>query len=540
MILNILSSLKVEDDKWFYGKGKLMAWMRTVVFAVFFLWGISASAQDVTLTSPDGSIELSGTLLGFDGEFYRMESIYGELTVDGSGVLCDGPACPNLQNFVAEVRISGSATMGLVLMPALIEGFALRNSFVAEREDTADASFNYTLSNQTDGEPVARFYFNISTTDEGFADLLANEADLVMALREIRPDERLFARTAGLGDMTETNRSRVLALDAMVPIVGPSNPVSTLSPQNLAEVFAGNITNWQELGGADANITLHLPEKSTGLGQSVEDNVMGPANLAFAEGIIRHAKPDDLVKAVLKDPFAFGIVSYSEIGNTRALTLTGSCGFSLSADRSTIKTEDYPLTAPMFLYMPARRLPKLIRNFLAFTRTPLAQVMIRRAGFVDQTPEEVSIDAQGYRFANAITSSGPEISLEELQRMAGTLYGMERLTTSFRFEAGSVRLDAQSRSNVHQLALALEQGKYDARKILLVGFSDGEGAADANQKISMRRAEAVRKAVVAAAKTANFSRIQLGVDAYGEALPMACDDSEWGRQTNRRVEVWVR
>jgi phosphate transport system substrate-binding protein len=340
--------------------------------------------------------------------------------------------------------------------------------------------------------------------------------------------------------MTETNRSRVLALDAMVPIVGPSNPVSTLSPQNLAEVFAGNITNWQELGGADANITLHLPEKSTGLGQSVEDNVMGPANLAFAEGIIRHAKPDDLVKAVLKDPFAFGIVSYSEIGNTRALTLTGSCGFSLSADRSTIKTEDYPLTAPMFLYMPARRLPKLIRNFLAFTRTPLAQVMIRRAGFVDQTPEEVSIDAQGYRFANAITSSGPEISLEELQRMAGTLYGMERLTTSFRFEAGSVRLDAQSRSNVHQLALALEQGKYDARKILLVGFSDGEGAADANQKISMRRAEAVRKAVVAAAKTANFSRIQLGVDAYGEALPMACDDSEWGRQTNRRVEVWVR
>ncbi len=517
-----------------------MAWTRTVVLAVFFLWGIPASAQDVTLTSPDGSVELIGTLLSFDGEFYRLESIYGELTVDGSGVLCDGPACPSLQNFVAEVRISGSATMGLVLMPALIEGFALRNSFVAEREDTADTSFNYTLGNQADGEPVARFYFNISTTDEGFADLLANEADLVMALREIRPDERLLARSAGLGDMTKANRSRVLALDAMVPIVAPSNSVSTLSPQNLAEVFSGNITNWQELGGADANITLHLPEKSTGLGQSVEDNVMGPANLPFAEGIIRHAKPDDLVKAVLKDPFAFGIVSYSEIGNTRALTLTGSCGFSLSANRSTIKTEDYPLTAPMFLYMPARRLPKLIRNFLAFTRTPLAQVMIRRAGFVDQSPEEVSIDAQGYRFANAITSSGPEISLEELQRMAGTLYGMERLTTSFRFEAGSVRLDAQSRSNVHQLALALEQGKYDARKILLVGFSDGEGAADANQKISMRRAEAVRKAVVAAAKTANFSRIQLGVDAYGEALPMACDDSEWGRQTNRRVEVWVR
>lgn len=517
-----------------------MAWARVAIFAALFIWGTSAHAQDVTLTSPDGAVELSGTLLGFDGEFYRLETVYGELTVDGSGVLCDGPACPNLQNFVAEVNISGSATMGLVLMPALIEGFALRNDFTAERVATGDSTFVYILRNQSDGAPAARFYFRVSTTDEGFADLLVNEADLVMALREIRPDERLRARAAGLGDMTQVNRSRVLALDAMVPIVAPSNPVDRLSPQDLAEVFAGRITNWQDLGGANAEIVLHLPDASTGLGQSVEDHVMGPAGLAFAEGIIRHPRPDELVAAVLRDPFAFGIVSYSEVGSTRALTLTGPCGFSMSADRGTIKTEDYPLTAPMFLYMPARRLPKVARELLAFTRSPAAQIMIRRAGFVDQSPEEVSIDAQGYRFANAITSAGPEVSLEELQRMTRTLYGMERLTTSFRFEAGSVRLDAQSRSNVQQLAFAMEQGKYDARQVLLVGFSDGDGPADVNRTIALRRAEAVRRAIISAAETANFDRIQLDVDAFGEALPMACDDSAWGRQANRRVEVWVR
>lgn len=517
-----------------------MAWARAAIFAALFICGTCASAQDVTLTSPDGAVELSGTLLGFDGEFYRLETIYGELTVDGSGVLCEGPACPNLLNFVAEVNISGSATMGLVLMPALIEGFAERNDLMAERQVTGDTTFVYVLRNQSDNEPAARFYFHVSTTDEGFADLLVNEADIVMALREIRPEERQRARSAGLGDMTRANRSRVLALDAMVPIVAPSNPVATLSPQNLAQVLAGQITNWRELGGADAAIALHLPDASTGLGQSVEDDVMGPAGLPFADGIVRHTRPDDLVAAVLKDPFAFGVVSYSETGNTRALTLTGPCGFSLSADRGTIKTEDYPLTAPMFLYVPARRLPKLAREFLAFTRTPAAQIMIRRAGFVDQSPEEVSIDAQGYRFANAITSAGPEVTLEELQRMTRTLYGMKRLTTSFRFEAGSARLDAQSRSNVQQLALALEQGKYDARKLLLVGFSDGDGPADVNRTIALRRAEAVRRAVVFAAETANFERIQIDVDAFGEALPMACDDSEWGRQANRRVEVWVR
>lgn len=343
-----------------------------------------------------------------------------------------------------------------------------------------------------------------------------------------------------MGDMTDANRSRVLALDAMVPVVSPSNPVDRISPQALAQVFGGRITNWQALGGADAPITLHLPGPRTGLGQSVEDKIMGPARLSFADGIIRHDRAGDVVDAVLADPFAIGIASFAETGNTRALTLTGACGFSLSAQRATIKTEDYPLTAPMFLYVPARRLPKVARELLAFMRSASAQIVIRRAGFIDQAPEEVSINDQGYRFANAVTSAGPEVSLEELQRMTRTLYGMSRLTTSFRFEAGSVRLDAQSRSNVQQLARALEQGRYDARQMLLVGFSDGDGPATANRDISLRRADAVRRALVAAAETANFDRIDMGVDAFGEALPMACDDSAWGRQANRRVEVWVR
>ncbi|KIC49835.1 phosphate ABC transporter substrate-binding/OmpA family protein [Tateyamaria sp. ANG-S1] len=517
-----------------------MALIRAAIFAALSLWGIACFAQDVTLTSPDGQVELSGTLLGFDGEFYRIETIYGELTVDGSGVLCEGPACPNLQDFVAEISVSGSSTMGAVLMPALIEGFALRNNYTASREVVDARNFTYTLLDTDSGKPVARFYFHVSTTDEGFADLLANDADIVMALREIRPDERQRARDAGMGDMTEANRSRVLALDAMVPIVSPSNPVDRISPQDLASVFAGRITNWTDLGGADAPIALHLPGARTGLGQSVEDDVMGPARSTFAEGIERHDRGLDVVNAVLRDPFAIGIASYADTGDARALTLTGACGFSLSAARGTIKTEDYPLTAPMFLYLPARRLPKIGREFLAFTRGPSAQVVIRRAGFVDQAPEEVSINDQGYRFANAVTSAGPEVSLEELQRMTRTLYGMARLTTSFRFEAGSVRLDAQSRSNVQQLARALEQGKYDARQILLVGFSDGDGPAAANRDIAMRRAEAVRRAVETAAQTANFERFQMDVDAFGEALPMACDDSAWGRQANRRVEVWVR
>ena len=54
-----------------------MTLKRAAVFVALFLfsvWG-TAHAQDVTLKSPDGQVELNGTLLGFDGEFYRLDTV---------------------------------------------------------------------------------------------------------------------------------------------------------------------------------------------------------------------------------------------------------------------------------------------------------------------------------------------------------------------------------------------------------------------------------------------------------------------------------
>ena len=70
-------------------------------FLILLSLGFAGQAQDVVLTSRDGAIELSGTLLGFNGEFYRVDTVYGELTVDGSGVTCDGPRCPSLTDYIA-------------------------------------------------------------------------------------------------------------------------------------------------------------------------------------------------------------------------------------------------------------------------------------------------------------------------------------------------------------------------------------------------------------------------------------------------------
>jgi len=519
-----------------------MTWVRAAIIAALFVFGAASTglAQDVTLTSRDGDVEISGNLLGFDGEFYRVDTIYGELTVDGSGVLCEGPGCPNLANYVAEVTFAGAPSIGRVLLPALIEAFALRADLELERENTTVSKFTYVLTDRSSGQQRGRFNFRLTNTDEGFADLLVNEADIVMSLREAREDEITRARTAGMGDLTDARRSRVLALDALVPLVAASNPVTTITTPLLAQVLSGEIDNWLTLGGPDAPIALHLHHPATGLGQATEDRMLMQNVSVLSEKATRHKFGPALTTAVSNDPFALGMGSRSEKDLTFELALTGECGFAMRATRRAVKTEDYPLSAPLFLYLPGRRFPKLVREFLAFTREPTAQFVIRRAGFVDQLPEEIEIDEQGDRFANAVLRAGDEVTLDDLQTMVRELSSLKRLTTTFRFEPGSVRLDAQSRSNVAQLARSLESGFYDARRLVFVGFSDGEGSADVNRQIAQRRATAVQDAVVAAAETLNLARLSLETKAFGEAMPMACDDSEWGRRANRRVEVWIR
>ena len=124
--------------------------------------------------------------------------------------------------------------------------------------------------------------------------------------------------------------------------------------------------------------------------------------------------------------------------------------------------------------------------------------------------------------------------------MVVDLSPLRRLTTTFRFTAGVSELDAHSLSNVELLAQRLERGDFDGQELTFVGFSDGSGGASANLQVSLRRANRVLEAVKAASETADLSQVTLKSSGYGEAFPVACDDTAWGRRVNRRVEVWVR
>ncbi len=327
-----------------------MAQVRAAFYAALFLLGAAcmAVAQDVTLTSRDGNVEISGDLLGFDGEFYRVDTIYGELTVDGSGVLCDGPGCPNLASFVAEVTLAGAPSIGRVLMPALIEAFALRENLTLTRSEDMPLRASYTLADRATGQARGVFHFHLTNSDEGFADLLADEADIVMSLREATIGEVQRAREAGIGNLNAARRSLVLALDALVPLVSGENPVLSITTPQLAQVLSGEIDNWDMLGGPDAPIAVHLHDSATGLGQATIARMVPRGAEAVIATAIYHADGAELAAAVARDPFALGIGSRSETGLAQELALTGECGFAMHATRRAIKTEDYPLTAPMF------------------------------------------------------------------------------------------------------------------------------------------------------------------------------------------------
>lgn len=519
-----------------------MGLLRAATLAVlaFALAGISAMAQDITLTSRDGSVEVVGTLLGYDGEFYRINSIYGELTVDGSGVLCSGPGCPDLQSFVAEISLSGAPTLGEVLVPAMLLAFAQSNNYQLTKSEISPAHNAFELLDQTTGQTAARFHVYRTSSDEGFADLLAEETDIALSLREVSEAENQLGEDAGLGRFSSTAQNRVVALDALVPVVSPRNTVQEITLEDLAKVFSGDIRNWSEIGGIDAAIARHLWDEESAGTKIFDKRIMAPAGREISSDTIYHASGSELVAAVAADPFAIGLSTLATPGDARALELTGGCGFRASAVPEALKSNDYPMTAPLFFYLKARRLPAIGREFLRFSRSPAAQIAILQAGFVDQGVSRTPISRQGDRFANAIRAAGDEITLADLKQLVSALERARRLSITFRFDGGSSRLTAHSQSNVALLARALETGTIGAREVVFVGFSDGEGSADVNKRLSRQRARSVRQAVIDEATTADLSRVSLQVLGFGEAMPMACDDTEWGREINRRVEVWVR
>ncbi len=484
----------------------------------------SATANPVTVQTESGGLSLTGEIVAFDGTYLSLGTEYGPITVDVRGMTCDGADCSRITDFVPTLRFSGAARLTGYLYPALVEGYARSKGFVAERTDTADGEFSYLLTPNS-GAGVL-FEFSVSDSTDGFADLAAGTADIALSQRRARPDE-----TAG--------RLRIIALDALTAAVTAGHELRSISVQDLAGILSGEVSDWSEMGLAPGAIEVILGAQDGAYSEELAALVLGPTGRRLSDGIRTYPTQTAVAEAVSANPAAITVLPIGALGNTRSLLLAEQCGVRLIPRIHSVKAEDYPLTFPLYYYIAPRRLPAHGLDFLAWLNTAEAQLVIRRAGLVDLGGVPVPLELQGERFAAAIALAGDDVGLAELQRLVRFATARSRLSSTFRFEPGSSNLDAPSQSHLYSVSAAIRSGRYDGRQLTLVGFSDAEGSTSANRDLSRARAEAVRDAILADLRTDLPEGVLLDVESFGEALPMGCDDTEWGRQINRRVELWV-
>ena len=128
----------------------------------------------------------------------------------------------------------------------------------------------------------------------GIKALLDGLANIAMSSRDIKGSEKeLAARTA-------------VAVDALVPVVNPKNPINELSLDQLKDIYTGKITNWKELGGADANIVVVSRDTSSGTYETWEEMVMKKAKV-MPKALLQ-ASNGAVEQVVAKNPNAIGYV----------------------------------------------------------------------------------------------------------------------------------------------------------------------------------------------------------------------------------------
>ena len=505
---------------------------------------LAQSGPQVTLKSFDGFTQLRGELVDFDGQTYTLRTRLGTLQIDALQVSCEGNGCPEDLLFGAQFAVRGSDTVAEDLMPALVEGYADTLGASLEREVGTSPGQQTFRVIHPDGQEMAAIDLASTATDATFAALASGDAAIAMSSERITEDNAQQLISVGLPDPRTSGSEVIAALDGLLVVVHPDNPVRSISLDELARVFAGEITNWSELGGPNVAITVFAREDGSGPMTAFDELVMAPYGLTMAGAVDRLGSNADLSDTVASDPSAIGVTPFAYRRASKALAIRQDCGIVSEPSEFSIKTEEYPLSRRLYLYGGGDDVPAHARRLLAFAQSDEASPFVRDAGFVSLSPSAEGLGQQGLRLSYALTSQ-QEFSLPLMQEMLRDLEGAQRLSTTFRFTPGSSQLTAKSQAEAEALAEQIANGEFDGQNILLVGFTDSIGQFELNRALAQRRAQGVlftmaESVNARAGESASLGGALIEVRGYGEMTPVGCNTSFQGRVANRRVEVWVR
>jgi phosphate transport system substrate-binding protein len=411
------------------------------------------------------------------------------------------------------LRLCGSNTIGSELAPALVVAF-LKAQGATDARILPGSKPDEKIVQGTlpGGKAPSLVKIEAQGSVTAFIGLADNSCDIGMASRKIKPDE--ITALASLGDMTSPSNEILLGLDGIAIIVNRSNPLSSITKADLAQMFSGQMNSWPAGGGGA--IQLYARDDKSGTLDTFRNLVLGSASLSA--GAKRFEDSATLSDAVASDPNGIGFIGLPFVRNAKALAVEEQGAQAMVPNMMAVATEDYPLSRRLYLYIPENPKNPYTRRFIEFAISNAGQDIVGANGFIAQNVRQEK---------QTVASDAPS----EYKRLTN---GAERLSLDFRFRSGRADLDDKARADLDRVIGFVRDLHYSGSNVMLFGFADSAGTANANQALSESRAHAVEK---------EFKQkgLNLGVvKGFGSDLPVASNDTEAGREKNRRVEIWVK
>lgn len=209
------------------------------------------------------------------------------------------------------------------------------------------------------------FTYNPTGSGSGIKAVSEGRCDIGLSSRDLKEEEK----AAGL-------QATVLAYDGIAIIVHPENPVSDLSLETIAQIYTGEITNWSEVGGNDAEIVLIGREAGSGTRDGFE-------SITGTEDVCQYRQEltstGDVITTVSQNSGAIGYASVASVKDSvKALDVDG-----VTATEETIKNGSYVVQRPFVLVTKKdAALSEAAQKFYDYITSVDANDIISAAGVV--------------------------------------------------------------------------------------------------------------------------------------------------------------
>ena len=413
------------------------------------------------------------------------------------------------------LRIQGSNTIGAALGPALVKGLMEHQGLQGVHSEPGAGANEQRVVGKTRQGKTVTVEVAAHGSSTGFAALKNARADLAASSRPIKDSELVDLEP--LGDLKSPDAEQVIAIDGLAIILNPRNPLNTLNTEQLAQIFNGEVSTWEALGGSGGAIHLYARDDQSGTYDTFKELVLSRRGKPLAGTAQRFESSEALSDAVSHDPQGIGFIGLPYVRQAKAVAIVDGDSQPMLPLTSLIATEDYPLSRRLFFYVPPSSRNPWAKALVDFSQGSKGQAIVAANGFIAQQVQAIGVT--------------PRPSMpDDYQAIARDA---QRLTVNFRFEEGSASLDNKARQDLQRVvAYIRSHGKLD-KQVTLVGFGDAKNDPQRAALLSKLRAMAVRRELV------KSGVVLKDIRGFGAQMPVAANTADEGRIKNRRVEVWV-